>query len=175
LDPQFAACAMQIIGTMGIVFGALEIRQDFIPGPPAVAKRCPVVVIALLTAHVDHGVDRGAAAESETTRVIETAAVQALVGLRPVAPVGARIIDGVEIAYGHVDPEIVIFATGFQQQHADVRICAQPVRKQAAGGSGADNDVIEWSHRLGQLDLRNIAMPADYARTVALASRESWL
>ena len=118
LDAQLAAAAMELIGAVLIVFGALEHRQHVVPRPAAQALRGPVVVVGLLSAHVDHRVDRRAPAEHFAARVADAAAVQARVGLRYVAPIGARIADRVEIPDRYVDPEVVVLAARLEQQHA---------------------------------------------------------
>jgi hypothetical protein len=81
-----------------------------------------VVPVLLLAAHVDHRVDGGAAAEDAAAGVVDGAARQVLVGLGLVAPVGARVGDGVEVADRDVDPEVIVLAAGFQQKYALVRI-----------------------------------------------------
>src|SRR5262249_49233682 len=60
LDPDLAALTVEVLGT---VLERLEDVQDVVPRPTAVTERGPVVPVLLLAAHVDHGVDRGAAAE----------------------------------------------------------------------------------------------------------------
>src|SRR6185369_6198335 len=42
----------------------------------------------------------------------------------------------------NMDPMVVVLAAGLQQQHRDGRVGGEPVRQQAAGGAGADDDVI---------------------------------
>src|SRR5258708_17477776 len=48
-----------------------------------------------------------------------------------------------------MDPEVVVLAAGLEQQHAHLRIGAQAVGEQAAGRAGADDEIVEWSRRLG--------------------------
>src|SRR5260370_42631322 len=48
-----------------------------------------------------------------------------------------------------MDPEIVVLAAGIEQRHAHLRIGAQAIGEQAAGRAGADDDIVEWSRRLG--------------------------
>ena len=45
------------------------------------------------------------------------------------------------ISAGHLGRRIVL--AGLQQQHAAVRILAQPAREDRAGGPGTDHDVVE--------------------------------
>ena len=107
LDPPLAARAVHLVGAGGKILGALEVRQDVVPAPAAVARLAPAVVVARLAAHVDHAVDRRAAAEHAAARIVERAAVQAGLGLGLEAPVGARVVLGVEVADRDVDPDPV--------------------------------------------------------------------
>src|SRR6185503_21257288 len=84
LDANLAALAVEIVGP---VFQRFEYFQYVVPGPAAVAERGPVVPVLLLAAHVDHGVDGGAAAEHAAARIVDRAAGEMLVGLGLVAPV----------------------------------------------------------------------------------------
>ena len=74
--------AVHLVGAVLIVLDLLEQRQHVVPRPSRVAERRPVVVVLLLAAHVDHGVDRGAAAEHLAARVVDRSAGEVLVGLR---------------------------------------------------------------------------------------------
>ena len=141
-DPHLAAGPVAFVGAVLVVLRALEHRQHVVPAPAAVAERRPVVVVALLPAHVDHRVDRGAAAEDPPAGVADAAAVQPGVGLGPVAPVGARVADGVEVADRDVDPEVVVPPARLEQQHADAGVGGQPVGEHAPGRAGPDDDVV---------------------------------
>ena len=117
----------------------------------------PAVVVARLAAHVDHAVDARRAAEHLAARIAQHAAVQPGVGLGLVQPVGARVADAVQIADRDVDPGVVVAAAGFEQQHARVRVGRQPVGEQAAGGAGADDDVVPG----GRVAHRSLPSPRD--------------
>jgi len=73
------------------------------------------------------------------------------VGLGLEAPVVDRVEHGLGVADGNVDPRIAVRRAGFQQEHRTAPVGGQAVRQHAAGGSGADDDVIPGSvgHRLG--------------------------
>jgi hypothetical protein len=102
-----------------------------------------VVVVAPLTAHVDHRVDGRAAAEHLAPCVVESAPVQPGLGFRLEAPVRARIVDREEIADGDLDPEVVVLAAGLEQEHRTVRIGREAVGEDAPGAASADDDVVE--------------------------------
>src|SRR3989440_7903422 len=143
LDTHFAAATVAIGRAMLVVFERLEDGQHVVPAPAAQPERRPVVPVAALPAHVDHGVDRRAAAEPAPARVMDRAAGEVFVGLGLVAPVGARVGDRVEVADRDRDPEIVVPAARFQQQHARIRVLRQAVREQAAGAARAHDHIVE--------------------------------
>ncbi len=116
LDAHLAAGAVAVDRAVLIVFQGKKQGQDFVPRPSPVAERGPVVPVLFLAAHVDHGVDRRAAAEHAAARIVDRAPGEVLVGLGLVAPVGARVGDGVEVADRDVDPEPVVPPPGFQQK-----------------------------------------------------------
>ena len=102
-----------------------------------------MVVVGRLTAHIDHGIDRGRAADHLAARIVQRAAVEAFLRLGAEHPVGARIADREQIADRDVEPDPVVAPAGFEQQHAFARIGGEAVRQQAAGRAGADDDVVE--------------------------------
>ena len=118
LDPPLAAGAVELVGAPPVVLRALEVGQHVVPGPAGIAELAPVVVVGRLAAHVDHAVDRRAAAQHLAARIVQRTSVQAGLGLGLEAPVGARVAHGVEIADRDVDPEVVVAAAGLQQQDA---------------------------------------------------------
>ena len=70
------------------------------------------------------------------------------VGLGLVAPVGARVGDGVQVAHRDADPEIVVAPARLEQQHARARVLRQAVGEEAACAAGADDHVVELSEML---------------------------
>ena len=113
IDAQLSATAMKIICAVLVVFGSAEDGQHIVPCPAGVAQSFPVIVVGFLATHVDHGVDRGTAADDFAARVANTTAVKTCFGFCLEAPICARITNGVEVAYGDVYPEIVVFLTRF--------------------------------------------------------------
>ena len=125
-----------------MIFGSQEIGQDIVPAPADIAQLAPVVVIGRLAAHVDHAVDRGAAAEQLAARIDQGASVETWLRLGLHHPVGARIADAVQIADRDMHPVIVVAAACFQQQDARGGILRQTVGQHAAGCAAADDDVV---------------------------------
>jgi hypothetical protein len=73
---------------------------------------------------------------------VDRATRKVFVGLGAVAPVGARVGDGVEVADRDRDPEIIVTPAGLEQQHPVRRILRQAIGEQAAGAARADDDEI---------------------------------
>ena len=148
LHPPFAARAVKLARTIGMVLDRLEQRQDVVPAPALEAELAPMVVVRRLTAHVDHGVDRGRSAEGLAARIGEGPPVQPGLGRRLEHPVRARIADGEEIADRDVEPDPVVLAAPLQKQHAIARIGGEPVGEDASGRTGPGDDIVEFFHDL---------------------------
>ncbi len=144
LHVQLALGAVMLVRAAEMAFSALEPRKHVVPRPVAIAERLPQVVVAPLAAHVHHRIDRRAASEHLAARVAEAAAVEARVGLRPEAPVRARIADREEIADGDVDPVPVVLAARFDEQHARLSVPREAIGEHASGAARADDDVVEF-------------------------------
>ena len=67
-----------------------------------------------------------------------------LVRLGLEAPDRAVAGEDVRDARGNPDPHPAVVFAGFQQQHAVLPRCGQPIGQHAAGGAGADDDVVEF-------------------------------
>ncbi len=147
LHPPFAAGAVPGVGTAVVMLRGLEERQHRVPPPRIVTgQRRPAVVVLALAAHVDHPVDRRAAAQHAAARIPQRTAVQARLGLRAIQPVSARVADAIQVADGDVDPVIVVLAAGLQQQHRHLRIQRQAISQDAARRARADDDVVVGLH-----------------------------
>jgi hypothetical protein len=152
LDGDLATGAVPLVGPAEVVFQPLVDRER-LPGAvratpqPAIVTGGvrPEFVIGSLSAHMNHGVDRRTAADHATPRVVNAAAGQTWVGLGREAPVGAGVGNRVEVAHRDLDPEPVVLATGFYQEHTVLRIGAEPVGEQAARTACSHDDVVEFS------------------------------
>ena len=160
LDADLSPGAVPVVGPAEVVLQVLVDRQGLsgIPWIPRTVRATPppalvagglgpLVVIAGLTAHVDHGVDRRAAADHPAPRVVNAAPGQPRVGFGGEAPVGARVGNRVQIADRNLDPEPVVVAAGFDQEHPVIRVGAEPVGQQAARAAGAHDDEVELGDR----------------------------
>jgi hypothetical protein len=142
LHPPFAAGAVVFAVAGVVVLMGEEIGADIVPAPAGEAHLPPAVVILALSALVEHTVDRGAAAEQFAAGVEDGAAVEARLRRGLVAPIGAGISNAIKIADRNMHPVVVLGLAGLQQQNGRRGVCAEPVGQQAAGGAGADDDVV---------------------------------
>ena len=131
-----------------VVLGLLEIGQHVVPAPAGIAELAPAVVVGRLAAHVDHAVDRGAAAQHLAARIGERAAVEPGLGLGLSSSsrcADCRCSRGSRPGYGSSD------SCPCRRPRAAGRACRigrQAVGEHAAGGAGADDDVVEFVHGL---------------------------
>jgi len=113
-----------------------------IPTPTRQTELTPMIIVGGLSAHRDHGVDGGRAADHLAAGIGQRAAVEARLALGLEHPVRARIADREEIPDRDVKPDPVVVAAGFQEQHTGVGIGRQPVGDDAARGARADHAEI---------------------------------
>src|SRR6266700_2053532 len=147
-DPPAAADAVMLAWPKKMVFEPPERRLDVIPAPARQAKLTPVVIVGGLPAHRDHRVNGGRAADHLAAGIGQRAAVETGFRLGPKHPVRTRIADRKEIADRDVKPDPVVVAAGLQDQDAARGIGRQPVGDDAAGGAGADDDIVEITLKL---------------------------
>ena len=145
LDPPFAAGRVMLARAEEMMLVLLVDRQHVVPAPALEAELAPVVVVGGLAAHVDHGVDRRRAADHLAARIVQRAAVQAGHRFGLEHPVRARIADREQIADRDVEPDPVVAAAGFQQQHAILGIRRKPIGQHAAGRARTDDDVVVFA------------------------------
>src|SRR3546814_57108 len=144
LDTQLAAAAVMCACAAPMILTFLEDGQHGIPTPFRIAAElCPLVIVARLATHVDHAVDRRRAAENPPARIQDRAPAEPGVELRLIAPIGAWIADAIKIADWNMNPDPVVLAAGFEQQHQHVGICRQAIGEYAAGAAATDDDVVE--------------------------------
>ena len=129
-----------------LVLGLDEVRQDVLERPAGVAELAPVVEVPGLAADVEQSVDRARPAEHLAPRPVEAATVERRLGLGPVAPVGGRIVHGLEVADRDVDPGVRVPAARFEEENSRGWVLAEARRQHAAGGARADDDVIMVRH-----------------------------
>ena len=141
--PLRAAIAMKVISAALITFGADEIRQHIVPRPAAVAKRCPVIVILTLAAHVDQPVDRTGTTQHFPAWPVNRTAVHTRIGLGVIAPVVAWMKHRLGITDRDMQPRVAIFGARLEQQYPVTTTGRQSVRQHAAGRACPYDDVIK--------------------------------
>ncbi|MNV12887.1 hypothetical protein D3C71_1035100 [compost metagenome] len=142
----FAARVVHGIGTLVEILALLEERQHVIPAPAGTAHLPPEIVVTRLAAHVDHAVDRRAAAEQFSAWIAERAAVQAIFLFGGETPVGARVVDAIKVTNRDMDPVVIVVAAGLKQKHAIAAVFRKAVGEHAAGAACTDDDVIVGFH-----------------------------
>ncbi|MNZ74630.1 hypothetical protein D3C78_930830 [compost metagenome] len=143
-DVQLTFAAVEFAVAAMVLLALAEVRQHVGVGPALVAQRMPVVVVAVVATDVDHAVDRAAAAERLAARLVALATAQARLRHGMEGPVDVPGRQDRGDPQRGVDQRGGIFRAGFQQADADGRIGAQAVGQHAAGGTGANDDVVEF-------------------------------
>src|SRR3982075_4710723 len=105
---QRTANTVEIVGAALLVFRFLEIRQDVVITPAAVAMLAPAIVILVLAAHVKQAVDRARSAQNLAARLKDGAPVQSRLRFGLVHPVDAFGLEQHAVSERHMDPEIGI-------------------------------------------------------------------
>src|SRR5467141_94626 len=99
-------------------FAMLEVGEDFRVRPATAAVLRPPVVVAAVTAHVGHHVDRGAPAEHLPAHRLDPAIVQPGFGFRVVAPVEHPVLPDLAEPDRDVDQGMPTAPAGLKKQHA---------------------------------------------------------
>ncbi len=145
-DRQRAAGTMEIVSAALLVFRFLEIRQNVFKTPSAVAMLAPAIIILVLPADIKQAVDRTRSAQNLAARLKDGSPVQSRFRFGLVHPVDGLILEQPAISERHMNPEVGILGTGFQQQHRILSVSAQAVGEHASGRPRPDDDVIEFDN-----------------------------
>src|SRR5262249_11891754 len=142
-DGERPARGVEGVVAARLILRALEVGQDVLIGPALIAELAPMVVILGLAANVDEAVDAARAAEHLAARPEDLAVLELGLGLGLVAPVDALVGDRLAVADRDVDPRMrAIIAPRLEHDDGAGRIGREPIGENAAGGAGADDDVI---------------------------------
>jgi hypothetical protein len=139
-DRQVAARAVPGPGAVDVVLRALEQRQDAVPVPARAALVGPGVVVGAVPAHVDHAVERAAAAEHASARPVQGAPGGVLLRDRHHGPVDVGVPEAGPAARV-VDGRCVVGGTRLHDVHGVARV-QEPAGEDAARGAGADDDDV---------------------------------
>jgi len=96
-----------------------------------------------MAADIDHGVDRGRAAEPLAARLIADAAIEARLRHRVESPVVEFSWHHQHQRAGRGDHPIVVLVTRFQHRHRRLRILGQAAGHRTAAGAAAHHGKIE--------------------------------
>ena len=156
---ELAFGAVERTGASMVVFVQFEIRQCVVPTPACVTGDVgPVVVVTRLAAHVNHAVDAGAATQHLAAWVAQAAPVQARIGGGVIQPIGAGIANAIQVADRNVHPVVIVFATGFNEQHTFAGIGTEAVGQQTTGSAGANDDVVKLGVAHGGIAYLDVGM-----------------
>ena len=114
-----------------------------------IAEIAPVVVIVLLTANVNHRIDRARSAEHLATGPVAAPVIDSWVGFGLVFPIYCRIEENPAIADWRLNPETTITTTGLKHQNSVVTVGAEPIGQHAARRTRANYDVVVFEFHLG--------------------------
>ena len=153
---QGAADAVHGVLAALLVLGLPEVGRHVVPRPAGAAHLAPAVVVGVLAAHVEHGVDGGRAAQHLAPRPGVHAAAGAGIGLGFVEPVDLGVLQVGGVAHGHVDHQVghelagvlgrPVVSPRFEQGHAVPPGFGQPVGQHAARGARAHDHVVGFRH-----------------------------
>ncbi len=141
-DVQGAVAAVVLARTAPAGLHLLEVGQHVGIAPALAAHLPPSVVVARVAAHVEHAVDRGRAAEQPAAGQVEGAVVEIGLGLGDVTPVVLGVQHGAQEAQRHPHIGMVVLAPGLDEQDLAALVLAEPRGQNAAGRTGADDDVV---------------------------------
>ena len=142
LDPPLAFRSMMFGIAEKMIVQALEDGKDIVRAPAGQSQLPPLVIVAPLAAHRDHGVDRGGTADHLAPGIFQGTAVQARLRLGLEHPVAARIADGEQIADRNVKPDPIVLPARLEQQHPLGGIGGQTIGQHAAGGACPGDDIV---------------------------------
>ncbi len=126
-DVQRAGGPMMLVSAALLSFGAAEIGQHVLIRPAGVAELAPQIEILALAADIDQPVDRARTAEDLAARPWQPAAAQFGLRLGLELPGDLGVVNVAVKSGWNVDPRVAVLAAGFEQQHADARVGAEPV------------------------------------------------
>jgi acyl-CoA thioesterase II len=139
-----------VVGLSTLIgLGSFEIRQDVGIPPAPQAHLLPLIVIAGMSADVDHAVDGRGAAPAAAARPPQATAIHVPLRFGMETPVvGVGVLDEFSHARGHAHHQGTVALAGLDQADGRVRISAEPVRQHTTCAAGPDDDVVELSHRV---------------------------
>ncbi len=145
LDVQRTVAA-GMAGRIDAALRAFEVRPHVVPAPAGVAHLPPVIEVRGHSAAIDQCIDGTRPADHAAARPIDAPPIEPGIRQRLVLPIDLRISECAPVADRRLDPESPVRAAGFENQYPVARSGGQAIRKDAAGGARADDDVVELIH-----------------------------
>jgi len=140
---QRPALGMQRVRATCVVLGLQKPGQHLLPRPPGVALRGPGVVVLRLSAQVDHGIHRAAAAQHLAAGLKAAAAIQSGLGHGVDRPVELAGLGHARDAGRALHQRAGISAPGLEQAHLVRTVLAQAASQHAARRACADDHEIK--------------------------------
>src|SRR6266566_1580538 len=140
---KWSADTVEVVAAATLIFGAPEIGQHVGKAPAGIAELPPMIVILVLAADIEQTVDRTRSAQHLAARLDDLAVIELRLWLGFAQPIDFGIVEQLAIAERDMNPDMPVMAAGFKQQDAVQAGFGQPIGQDAAGGAGADDDVIE--------------------------------
>ena len=145
-DVQGTARSAIVVGAPIVVLVLLEVRQAVRVGPLGQVVAGPAVEVEGMATDEHHAVDGRGAAQRLAAGAVHPAPVHVGLRIRVVVPVVTVVVQRVVQGGGNARHERALGAARFEHQHAGPRRFTQARGDHAAGGAGADDDVVEASH-----------------------------
>src|SRR5262249_27971093 len=102
-----------------------------------------MIEVGRLAADVEQAIDRARPAQHFPPRLDDLPVVEFGLRLRRVEPIDLTIGEQLAVAERDVNPDVAVMAARFQQQNAMAARGGQAVGENAAGASGADDDIVK--------------------------------
>ena len=141
---EWAVDAMRLAVQALIGLLALEERQHAAIAPAGIAARdlVPMVVVGRPAAHIDHGVDRTAAAQDVALPDGNRAPAEVLLRHGLMLGQERAAVQELEESRRHSDQRMIVLAAGLKQQHARAVLADQAVGGDASRRSAANDDIV---------------------------------
>src|SRR5262249_21768491 len=102
-----------------------------------------MIEVGRLAADVEQAIDRARPAQHLPPRLDDLPVVELGLRLRGIEPIDLTIGEQLAVAERDVNPDVAVMAARFQQQNAMAARGGQAVGENAAGASGADDDILK--------------------------------
>ncbi|MPN16200.1 hypothetical protein SDC9_163538 [bioreactor metagenome] len=126
-----------------LIFRAHKVRKQLGIAPACSAQCGPTVEIRAITAHVDHAVNGRGATQPLATRQRNAASGRPAFGLGLMAPRIFWVVDHLAPARRHVDQQILVTSTAFEQQDPMSGVFGLPCSEGSTCRACSDDDVVE--------------------------------